>query len=293
MSNKNEYFELQIKPSSNYELFLDFLIDAFPDGFEERSGEIILRSEEPLDEIIWGLELFKTELSKALSTEINLKLNLSVKQNEDWIEKYKNSIEPIFVEPFYVYPSWHSPKENATNIQINPALAFGSGHHETTSSCLKFIANFGDEVQNNRNLDFLDVGTGSGILAIAGRNLGFNVDFCDTDELAVQSAKENFKINNLDYSNAWVGSVSKSPENKKYDLIVANIVADVLVILSHQLVNKLKPSGKLILSGILNSNKSDEQKVKNAFESIKSENSKLKLEKEFRKNEWTTLLYSF
>lgn len=285
MNNKEHYFELTVTPSSYYELFLDFLIDAFPDGFEELSGKFILRSEDPLDDIVWGLNLFKNELETALSTKIDLKTQIEVKENEDWIAKYKQSIQPIFVEPFYVYPNWHTPKDGAINIQINPALAFGSGHHETTSSCLKAISEF-NEMESNKQKDFLDVGTGSGILAIAGRNLGFNVDICDTDELAVKSAKDNFGINNLDFSNAWIGSVAKAP--KQYDLIVANIVADVLVILASSLVSKLKPSGKLLLSGILNTNKTDEEKVKKTFSS-----KNLILEQEYKKGEWTTLLYSF
>ena len=128
---------------------------------------------------------------------------------------------------------------------IDPALAFGSGHHQTTSNCLKFIPNL---IKKDDNI--LDVGCGSGILSIAAAKLGANIDICDTDELSIQEAIKNAKLNNVIINNSWIGSANNS--SKIYDLVIANIIADVLILISKDLKERVKQNGYLILSGILN-----------------------------------------
>ncbi|MFA7092117.1 MAG: 50S ribosomal protein L11 methyltransferase, partial [Arcobacteraceae bacterium] len=103
---------------------------------------------------------------------------------------------------------------------------------------------------------------------------------CDTDETAVNDAKENFKLNQSVFNEAWVGSVSKT--SKKYDVVVANIVADVLAMISRDLKRSMKENGILILSGILDKHLS---KVENKYKELKQ------LEV-IQKNEWVTLVYS-
>ena len=96
-------------------------------------------------------------------------------------------------------PSWSEAKEGKIDILIDPALAFGSGHHETTSSCLLAIDEF---VKKGDSL--LDVGTGSGILAIAATKKGAVVDVCDTDEICIESTKSNFALNNQEINKSWI-----------------------------------------------------------------------------------------
>ncbi len=125
----------------------------------------------------------------------------------------------------------------------------------------------------------LDVGCGSGILGIVAAKLGAVVDICDTDELAVKSAKDNFELNGVKYHNSCIGSVSK--RDKEYGVVVANIIADILVRLSNDLKISVKKDGYLILSGIL----------EKYVDKVEKKFSTMKLIKKYKKNEWFTLVF--
>lgn len=235
---QEEYYELKIKPSQYYDEFLELATLLINDALEEKEGAIIARSEQSLEDIEFGIKQF------ALSLNVECETQLSVEKNEDWVKKYKEAIKPVEVGQFYIRPSWDEARDDKINIIIDPALAFGSGHHETTSSCLGLIDSI---VKDGDNI--LDVGCGSGILGIACAKLGATSNICDTDELAVENANENFKSNGVEVANSWVGSASLT--NDKFDVVIANIVADVLIFISNDLKKVLKADGTLILSGIL------------------------------------------
>jgi len=270
---KETYNELQITPSGEYNLFADFILSLTNEAIEECDDMIIVRSEEVLDAVEFGVQVFAKSLTEALSKDIKVKTKLEVKPNIDWISKYQNSVQPIEVGKFYIHPSWENIKEGKLNILVNPALAFGSGHHETTYGCLVMLEKY---LQKDDKV--LDVGCGSGILSIAATKLGGSVDFCDTDELAVGSAIDNFKLNSEAYDSSWVGSVQK--RDKEYAVVVANIIADVLIMLASDLLNATKKGGILILSGILDKYIG---RVEKRFSSMEV------LEK-YRKDEWYTLV---
>ncbi|RBQ32384.1 50S ribosomal protein L11 methyltransferase [Arcobacter sp. FW59] len=263
-----QYFELAIKPQSHYELFLDLVESITTDAIEENDGFIIIRSEDNLDDFAEALKKF----GEALQTECEI--SCEKKDNIDWIKKYQDSIKSVEVGSFYIRPSWEEKKDNKIDIIIDPALAFGSGHHETTSSCIEAIDEF---VQKNDTL--LDVGTGSGILAIASAKKGAIVDICDTDEICIDSTKSNFELNKEKFNQFWIGSASKS--TKKYDVVVANIIADVLVMIAGDLKKCLNDDGVLILSGILDKH---EKRVLNKFQDLKEL-------KTIHKNEWVTIVF--
>ena len=239
------YFELVVKVSSHHLLFSDFLSDTLPVGFEETDEGFIIRSEDDLETIVWGLEQFNEALQKALETTIELECTQKKLQNSDWIESYQKSIEPIAIEKFYIHPTWSESNPNLINIVIDPALAFGTGHHPTTASCLKAVSRY---VREDNNV--LDVGCGSGILGIGAMKLGANVDACDTDPISVTNSMENAKLNALEFSNIWEGSSNLT--DKKYQVVIANIVADVLTFIAKDLKTALETNGILVLSGILN-----------------------------------------
>lgn len=267
------YYEVTITPNKYYELFLDLLSSLTDEAIEEDNASMILRTYENPQEIIEGIEDFANQLRTHLEDDIvceikNIKLN-----NEDWVAKYKNSIEPIDVGNFYVRPTWCEPKSDKVEIIIDPALAFGSGHHETTSSCLKFLDKY-----TKQGDTLLDVGCGSGILAIGATKLGAFCDICDTDLMAVENAIENFKLNNVESISFWEGSANNA--TKKYDIVVANIVADVLVFINNDLKKCLKKDGFLVLSGILDIHK---DKVLKKFENY------IKVE-EIALNEWYSVV---
>ena len=267
------YFELVVKVSSHHSLFSDFLSDTLPVGFEETDEGFIIRSEENLDTIVWGLEQFSEALQKALSIIIELDCKISKLQNSDWVTSYQKSIEPIAIDKFYIRPTWNEENPDLINIIIDPALAFGTGHHPTTATCLKAISTY---VKKDDTL--LDVGCGSGILSIAAMKLGARVDACDTDPISVQNSIQNAKLNDREYSNIWEGSSSLAQSN--YRVVVANIVADVLTFIAKDLKDVLEVDGILILSGILDKY---EKKVLSYYKN-------LTLLQRIPQEEWVTLV---
>ncbi|MEA3331123.1 MAG: 50S ribosomal protein L11 methyltransferase [Campylobacterota bacterium] len=238
------YYELVVKVSSHHSLFSDFLADTLPVGFEENDDGFIIRSEEELDTISWGLEQFSEALQKALGETIEIESAQTKLKNSDWVALYQKSIEPLAIDKFYIHPTWDEPSEELINIAIDPALAFGTGHHPTTASSLRAISKY---VKEGSLL--IDVGCGSGILGIGAIKLGAVVDACDTDIVSVENSIENAKLNSLEFANIWEGSITKT--SKKYDVVVANIVADVLTFIANDLKKALNENAILILSGIL------------------------------------------
>ena len=158
---------------------------------------------------------------------------------------------------FYIHPTWSEPSSTLENIKIDPALAFGTGHHPTTASCLKAVSTHVKE-----GMEVVDVGCGSGILALAASKLGAVVDLCDTDIISVDNSKENFALNEASYRDIWEGSITST--DKTYDIVIANIVADVLIFIAKDL--KKATRSKLILSGILDKY---EEKVQKKFSDMK------------------------
>lgn len=267
------YYELVVKVSSEYSLFRDFLSDTLPVGFEEIESGFIIRSEDELDTIVWGLEQFTEALQKALGKTIELECIQNKLKNSDWVEVYQKSIEPLAIDKFYIHPTWDEPSPDLINIVIDPALAFGTGHHQTTASSLIAISKY---VKNGDTL--IDVGCGSGILGMGAMKLGAKVDACDTDIVSVENSVKNATLNNLEFLNIWEGSVSLS--KKKYDIVVANIVADVLTFIAKDLKESLKDGGTLILSGILDKY---ETKVLNFYKDCE-------IVERISQDEWVTLV---
>ncbi len=266
------YYELRVTPHNHYPLYLDLISELTQEALEELDGIIICRSESSLENIKAGIEQFSTQLSIALKSNIECDIEYNKKENKDWISKYKNSITPVEAGKFYIHPSWDKSKEDKINIIINPALAFGSGHHETTSSCLELISRY-----TSQDNTLLDVGCGSGILGIAAAKLGACVDICDTDSISIENSIENFNLNTTSINKSWVGSALLV--DTKYDIVVANIVADVLVMISSDLKKSLKDNGILILSGILSKYK---DKVLNKFKQYE-------IKEIIHKGDWITI----
>jgi len=267
------YYELTIKPDLYYELFLDLASSLTNDAIEELDETIIVRSEETLDDVESGVLEFAKELSSAFSTEIKCETLLTKKENKDWIKMYQMSVQPIQVGKFYIHPSWNEPSSDMINIVIDPTLAFGSGHHETTNCCLSALAKY--VVKDNL---VADIGTGSGILGIAASKMGAIVDICDTDIVAVNDAIKNFETNNAKINSFWEGSANTTTNT--YDVVIANIVADVLAMISSDIKKISKDNGIIILSGIMEQHK---QKVLKKFKDCK-------ILEELQQNEWVTLI---
>ena len=169
-------------------------------------------------------------------------------KDEDWAHNWKKywNVQKIG-EKTIICPSWLecNPKDNEIKIELDPGSAFGTGTHPTTRLCIKAL-----EKYVNKNTTVADVGTGSGILAIASKMYGApTVVGVDNDETVIQVAKDNAEHNRIKDIIFYEGSASNISE--QFDVVVANILANVIVSIMDDLIKLCKPSSKLILSGIM------------------------------------------
>lgn len=167
-------------------------------------------------------------------------------QEEDWANAWKAYYRPEQVGPFLITPSWLSPvlPPGAIEIRLDPGMAFGAGTHPTTQLCLALLP----QTVKPGALVY-DIGTGSGILAIAAAKLGAKVMAVDRDPVAVAVAAANFARNRVAIP-ARTGDLL-SGLTLPADLIIANILAEVVITLIPQAMQRLKPGGALLVSGII------------------------------------------
>lgn len=180
--------------------------------------------------------------------------------DENWERVWLDQFKPIHVAgDMWICPSWHNaPEASKTTIYLDPGLAFGTGTHETTFLCLQWLAK--NDVSNKTVLDY---GAGSGILAIAALLKGASRAVAvDIDPLAVQAAQENALKNAVDDKLQSI-LPEQLPHGATYDIVIANILADVLIEQSNILLSSLATHGIMILSGLL---KSQVDKVKASFQ---------------------------
>jgi ribosomal protein L11 methyltransferase len=174
-------------------------------------------------------------------------------EEENWHDSWRRFIKAQKVgKSFWVTPPWLPPPKNNRRavITIEPGMAFGTGTHATTRGCLEFIENAAGFFRGN-NFAALDVGTGSGILAIALAKLGArSIWAVDSDPLALKVARDNVSRNgaqrNIHLFGGKLGGIRRT-----FSLVVANLTAETILVLADALAKKVKPQGYLILSGIL------------------------------------------
>lgn len=191
----------------------------------------------------------------------DIKVKHSEEESEDWAMAWKDFFNPVNCgETFKILPPWlEDCEENGTtHIVIEPKMAFGTGHHPTTSLCLSTIGKLAKSGVIESGQTFLDLGTGSGILGIGLGKLGLTGKCLDIDPLAVVCAVENVENNNVDDKmELAVGSIDCLAPELKFELVVANILSGPLIEMSHDIVSHVKLGGSLILSGILAEKQSD------------------------------------
>lgn len=165
---------------------------------------------------------------------------------EDWLESWKASFTPIRIGRFLIRPTWAEPADagDALIVELDPGMAFGTGLHPTTQQCLEALS-----AADLAGRSLLDVGTGSGILAIAaGRRGAAPIAATDVDELAVRAARENCERNGV---SATVSLGSARDVSGTFDIVVANIVAATLQTIAPDLRARLASGGSLIVAGIV------------------------------------------
>jgi ribosomal protein L11 methyltransferase len=191
-----------------------------------------------------------TELDRADHSSAMRDCIITSVPEEDWLQKWKEGYEAVHIgERLIVAPSWRVPKEKSGRvvIQIDPGMAFGTGTHETTRLCLESIE------RHWRGGSLLDIGTGTGILAIGAALLqpGSRVVGIDIDPRAVDVARENVEINKLSGQIELIEGQPHTLARNKFDIVVANLTAEVIIDLMPALVSCVANGGLMILSGIL------------------------------------------
>ena len=164
--------------------------------------------------------------------------------DEDWLETWKAQFTPVRIGPFFVRPSWSDARDDGIELVLDPGMAFGTGLHPTTRQCLEAV---GDLEVRGRSV--LDVGTGSGILAIAAAKRGARpVVGVDVDPLAVRAATENAQRNDV---RVEIREGSAADVSGRFDIVLANLVADVIVAVAADLRARLAPGGVVVCAGIV------------------------------------------
>lgn len=229
------------------------------------------------------------KLSEITKFNFFSKLSSSKISDEDWKNSYKKHFKPWNIDKFHWVPIWNKETYSVPNDEIkiflDPGMAFGTGNHETTKLCLESMVSINKNLSANEKQDFIDVGSGSGILAITAIALGFNkVCAVDNDEVAIKVSKENAELNSIENITYISSAIQNLQTVKKYGIVVANIQADILVKYAHRLTALVRPKGYLLLSGIL---VSENEFVHSHFQNVFSILNKKITSKKKTMNEWS------
>lgn len=228
-------------PADDGIAYLNFYLD------EKEDKEALLGSvRQALDE----LRMF-VDIGEGTITE-------SQTEDKDWINNWKQYFHQFYVDDILITPSWEEVKpedQDKMIIHIDPGTAFGTGMHETTQLCMRQLKKY-----VTSGTELLDVGTGSGILSIAALKLGAkHVVGTDLDPCAISAARENLEANDIPEGSmdVMIGNIIDDREvqdrvgYEKYDIVTANILADVLVLLTPVILHQMKKGALYITSGII------------------------------------------
>ena len=190
----------------------------------------------------------------------------------DWVNNWKEYFHSFCIGDILIKPTWEEVKEEDQGrilIEIDPGISFGTGKHETTQLCIRQLLNY---IEKGKGQKVLDIGCGSGILSIAALKLGASfVVGTDIDENCMESTEENLRVNRLSGENSqfYIGNLIDDEKLQEtvgkecYDIVVANILADVIIPMAPVVFQRLKKGGIFIASGIIDFK---EEEVKKAIE---------------------------
>ncbi|BCS87207.1 50S ribosomal protein L11 methyltransferase [Pseudodesulfovibrio sediminis] len=234
-----------------------FIVSKVPHGWEETPIEGGRKITLYLEDHPLGMEVVKEFQARFPDGDVTY----GEEEPEDWAMAWKDFFVPVNCgESFKIFPPWLSDDDDTTtkHITIEPKMAFGTGHHPTTSLCLATIGDLAKSEVILPGQTFLDLGTGSGILGIGLSMLGLTGVALDIDPLAVSCAVENAGINDVaECMELAVGSIDCLADDVEFDLVVANILSGPLIEMASDILARIKPGGSLVLSGILVDKQSD------------------------------------
>ena len=228
-------------PEDDGTAYLTFYLDE-----EEDKGTILLNIRKELDKMRAYLDVGACMIEESQTEDV------------DWVNNWKQYFHQFYIDDILVIPSWEKVEEKDSDklvIHIDPGTAFGTGMHETTQLCIRQLKKY---VKDDTVI--LDVGCGSGILGMLALKFGARYSVgTDLDPCAIDATHENMEVNGIrkDQYEVMIGNIidDKAVQDKagygKYDIVAANILADVLVPLTPVIVNQMKPGGIYITSGII------------------------------------------
>ena len=248
-------------------MFIDILPELPPDEGVARVSFYLDDNDDVeriLKEVVEGVEEYRQFVDMGAGT-----IEASETEDKDWINNWKQYFKPFTVDNILIKPTWEEiPEEHKDKmlIQIDPGTAFGTGKHETTQLCIRQLEKF-----VKTGVKVLDLGTGSGILGITALKLGADYVYgTDLDENAITAVHENLAANDIPEEKFGVvqGNISDEKDvqdaagSECYDIAVANILADIIIMIQEEVPVHIKKGGIFITSGIINMK---EQAVKDAL----------------------------
>ena len=248
--------KVPLTESDKKQMFVDILPDGPTDDGIAYLNFYVEEDQDPqplLDRVKEALEELRMfmDIGECTITE-------SQTEDKDWINNWKQYFHQFYVDDILIIPSWEEVKEEDQDkmiIHIDPGTAFGTGMHETTQLCMRQLKKY-----VNKDTQILDVGTGSGILSIAALKLGAaHAVGTDLDPCAISAVKENLEANDVPTTDMdmILGNIIDDKQvqdevgYEKYDIVVANILADVLIPLTPVILHQMKKGGLYITSGII------------------------------------------
>ena len=248
--------KVPLTESDKKQMFVDILPDGPADDGIAYLNFYVEEDQDPqplLDRVKEALEELRMfmDIGEGTITE-------SQTEDKDWINNWKQYFHQFYVDNILIIPSWEEVKpedQDKMIIHIDPGTAFGTGMHETTQLCMRQLKKY-----VNKDTQILDVGTGSGILSIAALKLGAaHAVGTDLDPCAISAVKENLEANEVPVTDMdmILGNIIDDKKiqdevgYEKYDIVVANILADVLIPLTPVILHQMKKGGLYITSGII------------------------------------------
>ena len=278
--DKNDIIALQTSKESTYWDYMD------DDMMDDKPTDVLVkcyleqdRAEKDIASIMAEIANAK-ELSQGALAFGTLEETKRTVDGDDWIDVWKKHFRPIHLGKIVVVPEWidYTPTQEEKVVLLDSNMAFGTGEHETTSSCVELMQ---DYIKDTTVC--IDVGCGSGILGISAIKLGAPKAYLtDIDPIAVESSLHNAKLNGVEDKTVVAHSNLLDDTDIQADVMVANITGEVLKLLAPSIPKNLKKDGVLILSGIIESRL---EMVKTAYENVGLE---VILQK--RKGEWFALV---
>ena len=251
------------------DMFIDFPPQLPPDDgtsrvsfyleAQEDHTELLRRVRESLNELREFMDIGSGEITSGQT------------EDADWMNNWKQFFTSFTIDDILIKPTWEELKQEDTGrilIEIDPGISFGTGKHEKTQLCIRQLQKYIRKIKagQEEGIKVLDVGCGSGILSIAALKLGAShVTGIDVDENCIVSAYENMEVNHLTRAEGefYVGNlinnknVQKRAGGGQYDIVAANILADVIIPMAPHLLPCLKKNGILITSGIIDFKKDE------------------------------------